>query len=82
MHYQVCASPTDPRPHQLCKWFPDRPLRCAGVCGAVLPPTHIHLWFADAEFATGVCSEACAGAAIRRRRQRRRLTEPALVEPA
>ncbi len=75
MHYDVSSSTADPRDQQLCKMFPAKPLLCGGGCGGPLPALHIHLWFDDADYATGVCSEACAAQAIQRRSSRdRRLT--------
>lgn len=67
MNYRVSSSSADSQGDQLCKMFGDLKLRCAGGCETVLPVVHIHLWFEGADFATGVCSEACAGAAIRKR---------------
>ena len=67
MRYEVSSSAADTRGEQLCKLFPDPGLKCGAGCDRPLPPLHIHLWFESATFATGVCSEACAAIAIRRR---------------
>ncbi len=70
MAYRVHSSASDPTQNQLCKMLQGSPLLCGGDCGRPLPEPHIHIQFDGAEYPTGVCSEACAGRAIRRRAER------------
>jgi hypothetical protein len=70
MGYRVNSSATDPTDSQLCKQLQGAPLLCGGGCGRPLPEPHIHIQFDGVHYPTGVCSEACAGHAIRRRADR------------
>jgi hypothetical protein len=70
MGYRVSNSAADFSDSQLCKQLRGSPLLCGGGCGRPLPEPHIHIHFDGVHYATGVCSEACAGRAIERRAKR------------